>query len=106
MSKLLQKGSVQAMTTIPNLPESVSHSALHEKAVKPDQSSLRDIPIDGARPLRVIVIGAGFSGINCGIRIPQRLRHVNLTVYEKNADVGGTWYENRYPGCACDVPGA
>ncbi|KAJ5056324.1 hypothetical protein PSV09DRAFT_2370520 [Bipolaris maydis] len=92
------------MTTIPNLPESVSHSALHEKAVKPDQSSLRDIPIDGARPLRVIVIGAGFSGINCGIRIPQRLRHVNLTVYEKNADVGGTWYENRYPGCACDVP--
>jgi cation diffusion facilitator CzcD-associated flavoprotein CzcO len=27
-----------------------------------------------------------------------------LTIYEKNAGVGGTWFENRYPGCACDIP--
>lgn len=93
------------MAGIPNLPEVVTNTALHDQAMRTDQSNLRDVPIDGSRPLRVIVIGAGFSGINCAIRIPQRLRNVDLTIYEKNADVGGTWYENRYPGCACDVPG-
>ncbi|PVH96181.1 FAD/NAD(P)-binding domain-containing protein [Periconia macrospinosa] len=29
---------------------------------------------------------------------------VEYTVYENNSDIGGTWFENRYPGCACDVP--
>jgi cation diffusion facilitator CzcD-associated flavoprotein CzcO len=53
--------------------------------------------------MRVVVIGAGFSGIYLGVRIPQRLRNIDLVIYEKNDDVGGTWYENRYPGCACDV---
>lgn len=61
--------------------------------------------VENFRSLRVIVIGAGFSGIYCAIRIPQRLRGVELTVYEKNAGVGGTWWENRYPGAACDIPG-
>ncbi|KAH8689850.1 hypothetical protein BGW36DRAFT_440544 [Talaromyces proteolyticus] len=60
--------------------------------------------VENFRPMSVIVVGAGFSGIYCGIRIPERLRNVQLTIYEKNAGVGGTWYENRYPGCACDIP--
>ncbi|KAF5005536.1 hypothetical protein FDECE_8029 [Fusarium decemcellulare] len=60
--------------------------------------------VENFRPISVIVIGAGFSGIYCGVRIPERLRNVQLTIYEKNAGVGGTWYENRYPGCACDIP--
>lgn len=66
----------------------------------------KDAPVENFRPMKVIVIGAGFSGIYCGIRIPQRLRNIDLTIYEKNEGVGGTWWENRYPGCACDVPGA
>ncbi|KAF1977801.1 FAD/NAD(P)-binding domain-containing protein [Bimuria novae-zelandiae CBS 107.79] len=65
---------------------------------------LRDEPIENFRPLKVIVIGAGYSGIYHSIRIPERLRNVELVVYEKNAGVGGTWYENRYLGCACDIP--
>jgi cation diffusion facilitator CzcD-associated flavoprotein CzcO len=52
--------------------------------------------VENHRPLKVIVIGAGYSGIYCGIRIPERLRNVELVIYEKNAGVGGTWYENRY----------
>jgi ribulose 1,5-bisphosphate synthetase/thiazole synthase len=48
----------------------------------------------------VIVIGAGYSGIYCGIRIPEKLRNVELVIYEKNAGVGGTWYENRWVGPA------
>ena len=39
-----------------------------------------------------------------GIRIPERLRNVDLQIYEKNEGVGGTWFENRYPGVGCDIP--
>jgi len=60
--------------------------------------------IDSRRPIRVVVIGAGISGILASIRFPQRIPNIELQVYEKNDDVGGTWYENRYPGCACDIP--
>jgi cation diffusion facilitator CzcD-associated flavoprotein CzcO len=62
---------------------------------------LHDTPIENFRPLRVIVIGAGYSGIYCGIRIPERLRNVELVIYEKNEGVGGTWYENRYAPPTC-----
>jgi hypothetical protein len=61
--------------------------------------------IGSPRPMKVIVIGAGFSGVYMGIRIPQRLKNVELCIYEKNAGIGGTWWENSYPGCACDIPG-
>lgn len=65
----------------------------------------KDEPVENQRALKVRVIGAGLSGVYLGIRIPQRLRNVDLKIYEKNAGVGGTWWENRYPGCACDIPG-
>lgn len=65
---------------------------------------LKSTSVQNFRPLRVIVIGAGFSGIYLGIRIPEWLRNVDLCIYEKNDGVGGTWWENKYPGCACDIP--
>ncbi|GAA6016737.1 hypothetical protein JCM11491_000226 [Sporobolomyces phaffii] len=66
---------------------------------------LEDYPIDdGHRKLKVAMIGAGFSGIIAGIRIDQRLKNVELNIYEKNHQVGGTWFENSYPGLACDIP--
>jgi cation diffusion facilitator CzcD-associated flavoprotein CzcO len=52
----------------------------------------------------VIVIGAGVSGILAGIRLQQYIPGVDLTIYEKNSSLGGTWFENRYPGLACDIP--
>jgi hypothetical protein len=61
-------------------------------------------PIGTPRPIRVIAIGAGASGLNFARQIEQHMPNVDLTIYEKNADVGGTWFENRYPGCACDIP--
>ncbi len=36
--------------------------------------------------------------------IQKMLKNVDHVMYEKNADIGGTWLENRYPGCACDIP--
>jgi hypothetical protein len=52
---------------------------------------LHDVPIENQRPMRVIVIGAGYSGIYLGIRIPERIRNCELVIYEKNEGVGGTW---------------
>ncbi|KAL2794663.1 hypothetical protein BJX66DRAFT_351131 [Aspergillus keveii] len=57
-----------------------------------------------ARPLKVIYIGAGISGILAAIKFRQAVPDLDLTIYEKNPELGGTWFENRYPGCACDVP--
>ncbi len=51
---------------------------------------------------KVAIVGAGMSGILAAIRLKQA--GVPFVVLEKNADVGGTWFENRYPGCRVDSP--
>ncbi|KAJ5577120.1 hypothetical protein N7535_004046 [Penicillium sp. DV-2018c] len=58
------------------------------------------------RKLRVIHIGAGASGICFSKFARDELENVEVQIYEKNHDIGGTWLENRYPGCACDIPSA
>jgi 4-hydroxyacetophenone monooxygenase len=50
---------------------------------------------------RVLVVGAGMSGLLAGHRLRQA--GVAFTIVEKNHDVGGTWLENTYPGCRVDV---
>jgi cation diffusion facilitator CzcD-associated flavoprotein CzcO len=50
----------------------------------------------------VIVIGTGFAGLGMAIRCKQAGEH-DFAVLEKAESVGGTWRENTYPGCACDV---
>ena len=64
-------------------------------AHEPGLQELKEVPVENFRRMKVIVIGAGYSGIYCGIRIPERLKNVDLTIYEKNGGVGGTWWENR-----------
>jgi 4-hydroxyacetophenone monooxygenase len=59
-----------------------------------------DIAVDVA--WSVAVIGAGMSGLAVAHRLLQA--GVPVTILEKNADVGGTWLENIYPGCRVDVP--
>jgi 4-hydroxyacetophenone monooxygenase len=54
------------------------------------------------RPFRVAIVGAGMSGIVAGYRLGQA--GVPYVVFEKDDDVGGTWYENTYPGCRVDIP--
>ena len=51
---------------------------------------------------RVAIIGAGMSGLLVAHRLQQA--GIPFVILEKNADVGGTWYENSYPGCRVDNP--
>jgi len=49
----------------------------------------------------VVVIGGGLGGLNAAIQLKRA--GIPFTVIEKNPDVGGTWWENRYPGCRVDT---
>lgn len=53
----------------------------------------------------VLAIGAGISGIGLGIRLLDAGID-NFVILEKASGLGGTWRDNTYPGCACDVPSA
>jgi len=55
-----------------------------------------------APKLPVVIVGAGMSGLLAGIRLKEA--GIPFTIVEKNADVGGTWFENRYPDCRVDNP--
>src|SRR5262245_11551079 len=53
--------------------------------------------------VRVAIIGAGFGGLGAGIRLRQA-GMTDFVILERAASVGGTWRDNTYPGCACDIP--
>ncbi len=53
--------------------------------------------------LSVAIVGNGFSGLGTAIRL-RRAGVEDFLVFERHGDVGGTWRDNSYPGCACDVP--
>ena len=52
---------------------------------------------------RIVIVGAGMSGILSAIKLREAGLE-DFTIYEKAARLGGTWRENTYPGIACDVP--
>ncbi|KAF3481853.1 uncharacterized protein GIQ15_04612 [Arthroderma uncinatum] len=66
--------------------------------------SLVDRYADEPRKIRVAVIGAGLSGLIAGVLLPAKVPSIELTIFEKNSDVGGAWFENVYPGVRCDIP--
>ena len=55
------------------------------------------------RHVRVGIIGAGFGGLGTAIRLSQQ-GDDDFLIFERAADVGGTWWANTYPGCQCDIP--
>ena len=52
---------------------------------------------------RVVVVGSGFSGLGMAIRLLKDGEH-DFVVLERAGEIGGTWRDNTYPGCRCDVP--
>lgn len=53
--------------------------------------------------MRIAIIGAGLGGLCAAIQLKQA-GYTDITILEKSDGVGGTWRDNLYPGCACDVP--
>ena len=52
---------------------------------------------------KILIVGAGFGGLGMGIKLLHS-KHDDFVIIERRADVGGAWYDNHYPGIACDVP--
>ncbi len=63
---------------------------------------LDDIPAADKENFKVIVIGAGMSGLLAGIRLQEA--GIPFEIIERHKDVAGTWYQNTYPGCRVDSP--
>ena len=59
-----------------------------------DGYQIRESLMGTKRKLKVVFMGAGCSGINFAAQLRKRLENVELTIYEKNSDFGGTWFEN------------
>jgi cation diffusion facilitator CzcD-associated flavoprotein CzcO len=53
--------------------------------------------------VRVAIVGTGFSGLGMAIRLRQEGEE-DFVLLERAGDIGGTWRDNTYPGCRCDVP--
>src|SRR5512132_147924 len=56
----------------------------------------------GLRDVRVAIVGAGFGGIGTAIRL-REAGYEDLVILERDDGLGGVWWANTYPGCACDV---
>jgi 4-hydroxyacetophenone monooxygenase len=79
---------------VPMLLEEMELDGVDERAARPpDSGAIAD--------RHVVVIGCGESGLLAGIRLKEA--GIPFTIVEKNAGVGGTWYENTYPGARVDV---
>jgi len=85
------------------LPEEYLPMMLEELALSGDERQMdwSDVPAAKRAGLRVAIIGAGMSGLLTAIRLEEA--GIPYVVLEKNPAVGGTWYENTYPGCRVDI---
>ena len=63
---------------------------------------LESLPAEKRSAFRVLIVGAGMSGLLAGIRLKQA--GIPFTIVERHSDVGGTWWQNTYPGCRVDSP--
>lgn len=74
------------------VPEGMQHgTGVDSHRSDASELLLREGVIENPRKIKVIVVGAGYSGIYHGIRIPERIKNCELTIFEKNDAVGGTW---------------
>lgn len=60
-----------------------------------------DKKIRGGENYNTIIVGAGFSGLDAGRALKKA--GIKYVILEKSSELGGTWYDNSYPGAACDI---
>ncbi len=83
---------------VPFLKEELGIAVEDTRVPRWDSPKLKD----AAAKMKVVIVGAGLSGLLSGVRLSQA--GVPFEIIEKNPDVGGTWFENAYPGCRVDNP--
>jgi 4-hydroxyacetophenone monooxygenase len=94
-----------ALVTGEELPDDDVELWLEELAIDPWARGIDwegQPPAERLKGFSVLVIGAGMGGLNAAVLLKRA--GVEVTVLEKNSGVGGTWWENRYPGARIDVP--
>jgi 4-hydroxyacetophenone monooxygenase len=89
-----------SVAMVEDVPESYGQLLSEELGLLPREAEMPVAPPGGE--FRVIVIGAGISGVCAAIKL--KAAGIAYTVIEKNGSVGGTWLENTYPGCGVDTP--
>lgn len=94
--RFLQRRSHQSTSVMPSNESSPPEPIV----VNPDENAFTP------RKLRVVCVGAGFSGLTLSHKLKHEypLDFVDLSIYEKSDTVGGVWETNTYPGCGCDLP--
>jgi len=99
--QVLEMMRVLVCQDIPARWHDLVHAELRLEGADPDAVELASTRV-AREALPVIVIGCGEAGLLAGIRLKEA--GFPFTILEKNPDVGGTWYENQYPGCRVDIP--
>lgn len=89
-------------------PQVVTTHAGNKGHLRELEISLNDTPAYKRRRLRIVTIGAGYSGLTLAHKFqhqhPELDGIIDHTVYEARKELGGTWLVNTYPGVVCDVP--
>ena len=63
---------------------------------------LQNVPAAARAKFKVLIVGSGMSGLLAGIRLQEA--GIPFEILERHENVGGTWYQNTYPGCRVDSP--
>lgn len=98
----------EMITFLTGLPVPDGYMPLLEEELSLHGEDGRAVPINGAvspeqkETFQVLIIGAGMSGILAAIRLKQQ--GIPFLIVDKNEKLGGTWWENTYPGCRVDSP--
>ncbi|OAG43077.1 hypothetical protein AYO21_02696 [Fonsecaea monophora] len=99
--------SNSAGVTSDGVPEPTAHAG-DSQSLKDASTVLNPLPAYTPRKLRVVTIGAGYSGLTLAHKFqhqhPDLPDMIDHTIYEARSELGGTWLVNTYPGVVCDVP--
>lgn len=103
--KLAMETNMEPEVNQPSLE--ASKSALNPLRHAKNWVPLLQEPAYKPRRIRIVCVGAGYSGLMIAYEVKYNKAlegFIDLTIYDKNEDVGGTWLENRYPGVAVRCP--
>ena len=89
-----------------------SASVLRDLASAPPSAKAEPPTSPGSAPallplpahIRIAIVGSGFSGLGVAVALSNEGYGDDLLILERRSSVGGTWHDNSYPGCRCDVP--